>query len=199
VGRDFVGKSNVCLILGDNLFYGKMDFLQKALERTEGATIFGYPVHDPQRYGVVEFDAGGKVISIDEKPAKPKSKFAIPGLYCYDNRVIEIATNLKPSGRGELEITDVNKKYLKMRELHVELLGRGMAWLDTGTPRSLLEASSFVASIENRQGLKIGCIEEIAFHMGWIDVKQLAKLASALKGNEYGTYLDGLVQEARES
>jgi len=193
VGRKFIGKSNVCLILGDNLFYGKMDFLRKALVRRTGATIFGYAVHDPQRYGVVDFDATGKVLSIEEKPAKPKSKFAIPGLYCYDNRVIEIAGNLKPSARGELEITDVNKVYLKAGQLQVELLGRGMAWLDTGTPQSLLEAGTFVASIENRQGLKIGCIEEIAFSMGWIDDAQIEKLAKAMKGNEYGAYLKSLI------
>ncbi|MDD4870662.1 MAG: glucose-1-phosphate thymidylyltransferase RfbA [Kiritimatiellae bacterium] len=195
VGKKFAGKSNVCLILGDNLFYGKMAFLRKALERRIGATIFGYPVYDPQRYGVVEFDAAGKVLSIEEKPKKPKSKFAIPGLYCYDNRVVEIASTLKPSARNELEITDVNKAYLKMGELHVELLGRGMAWLDTGTPKSLLEAGNFVASIENRQGLKIGCIEEIAFRMGWLDAIQLARLAADMKGNEYGKYLESILDE----
>lgn len=195
VGKKFIGKSNVCLILGDNLFYGKMDFLRNALKRRTGATVFGYPVQDPQRYGVVDFDSTGKVLSIEEKPARPKSKFAIPGLYCYDNRVVEIAGGLKPSARGELEITDVNKAYLKAGELHVELLGRGMAWLDTGTPRSLLEAGNFVASIENRQGLKIGCIEEIAFRMGWISVAQLETLALAMKGNEYGTYLKSVIDE----
>ncbi len=195
VGREFIGRSNVCLILGDNLFYGKMDFLRNALKRTTGATVFGYPVQDPQRYGVVEFDSTGKVLSIEEKPARPKSKFAIPGLYCYDNRVVEIAGALKPSARGELEITDVNKAYLEKGELHVTLLGRGMAWLDTGTPRSLLEAGNFVASIENRQGLKIGCLEEIAFRMGWISADQLGRLVSAMKGNEYGMYLKSLLDE----
>jgi len=196
IGRKFIGKSNVSLILGDNLFYGKMDFLKKALQRRSGATVFGYPVHDPERYGVVNFDLSGKVIDIEEKPAKPKSKFAVPGLYCYDNRVVEIAGALKPSRRGELEITDVNNAYLKMGELHAELLGRGMAWLDTGTTRSLLEAGNFVASIESRQGLKIGCIEEVALHMGWIDAVQLRKLAFAMKGNEYGKYLESVVEEA---
>jgi len=196
VGRKFIGKSNVCLVLGDNLFYGRMDFLRKALQRQAGATIFGYPVTDPERYGVVEFDLSGRAVSIEEKPARPKSKFAIPGLYCYDNRVVRIAGSLKPSARGELEITDVNNIYLKMKELHVELLGRGMAWLDTGTPRSLLDAGSFVASIESRQGLKIGCIEEVAFRMGWIDAGRLGKLAAAMKGNEYGRYLESVVEEA---
>jgi len=199
LGRKFVGGANVCLILGDNLFYGKMAFLRKALERKKGATVFGYPVQDPQRYGVVDFDASGKVLGIEEKPARPKSKFAIPGLYCYDNRVVDIAASLKPSARGELEITDVNNVYLKMWELQVELLGRGMAWLDTGTPRSLLEAGSFVASIENRQGLKIGCIEEIAFRMGWIDAVQLSKLAKAMKGNEYGSYLQSVLDELSQA
>jgi glucose-1-phosphate thymidylyltransferase len=195
VGEEFIGKSPVCLILGDNIFYGKMDFLRKALGRKSGATIFGYPVHDPERYGVVDFDASGKVLSIEEKPAKPKSKYAVPGLYCYDNKVVKIAGALKPSPRGELEITDVNKVYLKKGDLQVELLGRGMAWLDTGTPRSLLDAGNFVASIENRQGLKIGCIEEIAFRMGWIDAAKLTKLAVDMKRNEYGKYLESVLED----
>ena len=195
VGEEFIGKSPVCLILGDNIFYGKMDFLRKALGRKSGATIFGYPVHDPERYGVVDFDASGKVLSIEEKPAKPKSKYAIPGLYCYDNKVVKIAGALKPSPRGELEITDVNKVYLKKGDLQVELLGRGMAWLDTGTPRSLLDAGNFVASIESRQGLKIGCIEEIAFRMGWIDAAKLTKLAVDMKRNEYGKYLESVLED----
>lgn len=195
LGADFTGDSPVCLILGDNLFYGDMMHIRDALAQKHGATIFGYAVHDPERYGVVEFDAAGKVVSIEEKPAKPKSKYAIPGLYCYDNRVVEIARALKPSARGELEITDVNRVYLDMGELHVELLGRGMAWLDTGTPQSLLDAGNFVASIENRQGLKIGCLEEIAFRMDYINAGQLAELASALKGNEYGAYLKTIAKE----
>lgn len=193
--KSFIGKSNVCLILGDNLFYGKMRFLRNALENLEGATIFGYPVHDPERYGVVEFDRDGRVIDIEEKPAKPKSKYAIPGLYCYDSDVVEISENLKPSPRGELEITDVNKVYLKRGKLRVELMGRGMAWLDTGTPRSLLEAGSFVASIENRQGLKIGCLEEIAYRMGYVDKDHLARRAEALKGSDYGKYLASVVED----
>jgi glucose-1-phosphate thymidylyltransferase len=180
----------------DNLFYGKMDFLRKALKNTRGATVFGYPVTDPQRYGVVEFDKNGKVLSIEEKPKEPKSKYAVPGLYCYDNRVVKIARELKPSTRGEVEITDVNRTYLEMGELSVELLGRGMAWLDTGTPQSLLEAGSFVASIENRQGLKIGCIEEIAFRMGFITCSQLIEVAGAFKNNEYGRYLKMVAEEA---
>jgi glucose-1-phosphate thymidylyltransferase len=199
LGADFIGNSLVCLILGDNLFYGDMTFLRRALRRREGATVFGYPVHDPERYGVVEFDETGKAVSIEEKPRKPKSKYAVPGLYCYDQRVVEIARALRPSARGELEITDVNRTYLRERRLHVELLGRGMAWLDTGTPRSLIEAGNFVSSIENRQGMKIGCIEEIAYRMGYIDAGKLAGLAAALKGSEYGAFLNSLVQETEET
>jgi glucose-1-phosphate thymidylyltransferase len=195
LGADFIGNSPVCLILGDNLFYGRMAFLHNALRRTKAATIFGYPVHDPQRYGVVEFDTDGKVISIEEKPARPKSRYAVPGLYCYDNRIAGIARELEPSARGELEITDVNRAYLEMGALHVELLGRGMAWLDTGTPQSLLDAGNFVASIEHRQGLKIGCIEEVAYRMGFIDGEQLGELARAFKGNPYGAYLASIVEE----
>jgi glucose-1-phosphate thymidylyltransferase len=195
LGDDFIGDSPVCLILGDNLFYGDMRFLREPLGRTQGATVFGYPVHDPERYGVVEFGADGKVISIEEKPEKPKSKYAVPGLYCYDNRVVAMAKALKPSGRGELEITDINKTYLAMNELHVELLGRGMAWLDTGTPQSLLDAANFVASIEKRQGLKIGCLEEVAFRKGCIDVEQLGRLAEELSGSEYGEYLRAFTEE----
>jgi len=197
LGADFIGDSPVCLILGDNLFYGRMDFLRQALERTRGATVFGYPVHDPERYGVVEFDETGKAISIEEKPAKPKSRYAIPGLYCYDSQVVEISRNLAPSARGELEITDVNRHYLAKGDLQVERLGRGMAWLDTGTPQSLLEAGSFVASIENRQGLKIGCLEEVAYRMGFIDIDRLASLAAGYKGNSYGRYLETIVEEER--
>ncbi len=195
IGAPFIGDSPVCLVLGDNLFYGSMTFLRNALKRATGATVFGYPVHDPERYGVVEFDAHGKVISIEEKPKQPKSRYAVPGLYCYDNRVVEISRTMKPSARGELEITDVNKTYLSMGELHVELLGRGMAWLDTGTPQSLLEASNFVASIENRQGLKIGCIEEVAYRMGFIDQAHLLAAAAAFKGNDYAKYLKAVADE----
>jgi glucose-1-phosphate thymidylyltransferase len=195
LGADFVGDSPVCLVLGDNLFYGDIQFFRNALARTEGATVFGYSVHDPERYGVVEFDETGKVLSIEEKPEQPKSRYAVPGLYCYDNRVVEISRNLAPSGRGDLELTDVNKAYLDMGELHVELLGRGIAWLDTGTAQSLLEAGNFVASIENRQGLKIGCLEEVAFRMGFIDRKQLERLALDMGKSEYGKYLNDLVQE----
>jgi glucose-1-phosphate thymidylyltransferase len=196
IGASFIGASPVCLILGDNLFYGAMNFLREALKRRNGATIFGYPVQDPERYGVVEFDKRRRVIGIEEKPKKPKSRHAIPGLYCYDNKVIQIARDLRPSARGELEITDVNKEYLKRGNLHVQLFSRGMAWLDTGTPRSLIDAGNFVASIENRQGLKIGCIEEVAFRMGYIGKKDLGKLAAAFKGNEYGAYLKAVAEEA---
>lgn len=196
IGADFVGTDNVCLILGDNLFYGDMRFLRNALARTAGATVFGYQVQDPERYGVVEFDKAGKVLSIEEKPRRPRSRYAIPGLYCYDNQVAHIARNLKPSARGEVEITDLNKRYLEMGQLHVEVLGRGMAWLDTGTPRSLLEASNFVATIENRQGFKIGCLEEVAFRKGFIDLTQLRALADNVKTSEYGAYLRGIADEA---
>lgn len=198
IGESFIDGNPACLILGDNLFYGKMAFLRNALQRTEGATIFGYPVHDPERYGVVEFDRSGKVIGIEEKPRAPRSKYAIPGLYCYDGNVADIARALQPSGRGELEITDLNRVYLERGTLQVELLGRGMAWLDTGTPRSLLDASMFVASIETRQGLKIGCLEEIALRMGFIDADRLAELAAELGNSEYGAYLRRVVEEARE-
>jgi glucose-1-phosphate thymidylyltransferase len=199
IGRDFIGDSNVTLILGDNLFYGKMDFLRNALTRTEGATVFGYPVHDPERYGVVDFDKAGKALSIEEKPEKPKSKYAVPGLYCYDNSVVDVCASLNPSARGELEITDVNIEYLNKGKLHVELLGRGMAWLDTGTPQSLLEAANFVASIENRQGMKIGCIEEIACRMGFITPVELKKLGQAFKNSIYGTYIEGVAEDLMES
>ena len=196
IGEAFIGDASVCLILGDNLFYGDMGFFKRALERTAGATVFGYPVHDPERYGVVEFDDTGKVLSIEEKPKQPKSRYAIPGLYCYDNDVKAVARSLEPSGRDELEITDLNRVYLDRGMLHVGLLGRGMAWLDTGTAQSLLEAGSFVASIENRQGLKIGCIEEVAFRKGFITAKQLEALAATYKDNEYGRYLRQIAHEA---
>jgi len=197
IGRDFVGGEGAALALGDNVFYGNElpQLLQKAAGRATGATVFAYRVRDPQRYGVVEFDAAGRAIGLEEKPARPRSPYAVTGLYFYDSEVLEIAARLKPSPRGELEITDVNRAYLESGRLHVEVLGRGMAWLDTGTPRSLLDAGNFVATIENRQGFKIGCIEEVAFRMGWIGKDQLLKIAMSLKGNEYGTYLKAVVDE----
>jgi len=198
IGADFVGPSPVCLILGDNLFYGDMAFLRNVLKRKTGATVFGYPVQDPERYGVVEFDKDGNVLGIEEKPDRPKSKYAVPGLYCYDARVVEITRGMRPSARGELEITDVNMAYRRMGELRVELLGRGIAWLDTGTPQSLLEAANFVASIESRQGLKIGCIEEVAYRMGHIDLAQLALLGEEMGSSEYGRYLTHLAEEEAE-
>lgn len=195
IGEEFIGDRNVCLILGDNLFYGDMRFLRQALQRTEGATIFGYAVQDPERYGVVEFDRTGHVLGIEEKPAKPKSRYAVPGLYCYDHNVVQMTRALNPSPRGELEITDLNLAYLERRQLHVQILGRGMAWLDTGTPASLLEASNFVATIESRQGLKIGCLEEVAFRMGYIDAEALAERAAEYRGNAYGRYIDGILKD----
>lgn len=197
LGEDFIGNDDVCLILGDNIFYGQSfsDQLQRANEQTTGATVFGYYVNDPQRFGVVEFDDTGKAISIEEKPTMPKSDYAVTGLYFYDNKVIEIAKNIKPSERGELEITDVNNAYLANSELNVELLGRGFAWLDTGTHDSLLEAGQFVQTIEHRQGLKVACLEEIAFTNGWIDREQLAKRAELFKKTGYGQYLQTLLTE----
>ncbi|MCF6093265.1 glucose-1-phosphate thymidylyltransferase RfbA [Microaerobacter geothermalis] len=191
IGEEFIGTDNVALILGDNIFYGHglTDLLRKAVKREKGATVFGYYVNDPERFGVVDFDETGKVTSIEEKPKNPQSNYAITGLYFYDNRVIEIAKNIKPSARGELEITDVNKAYLEAGDLHVELLGRGFAWLDTGTHESLLEASQFIETIEKRQSLKVACIEEIAYTMGYITREQLLRLAEPLKRNDYGKYL----------
>lgn len=191
IGKEFIGADRVCLVLGDNIFYGHgfQGLLKRAITLKRGGLIFGYWVRDPERYGVVEFDQSGKVLNIEEKPKKPKSQFAVPGLYFYDNRVVQIASGLKPSARGELEITDVNKEYLLRGELQVEILGRGFAWLDTGTHESLLEASSFVETIEKRQGLKIACIEEIAYRNGYIDAEQLRRLAEPLKKNGYGRYL----------
>ncbi|MBM4143647.1 MAG: glucose-1-phosphate thymidylyltransferase RfbA [Lentisphaerae bacterium] len=197
VGAEFIGPSNVALILGDNLFYGDMRFFRGALERRRGATVFAYAVQDPERYGVVEFDAQGRAVSIEEKPRKPKSRFAVPGLYCYDGRVVEVARNLRPSARGELEITDVNRHYLERGELSVDVLGRGVAWLDTGTPQSLLDAANFVATIEHRQGFKIGCLEEVACRMGFITLDQMAALAAGMNANEYGRYLLRLAEELR--
>jgi glucose-1-phosphate thymidylyltransferase len=195
LGADFIGGGNVALILGDNLFYGDMRYFRAALARRRGATVFGYPVHDPERYGVVEFDSAGRAISIEEKPKKPRSRYAVPGLYCYDSRVVDVARGLKPSARGELEITDVNNAYLKWGELAVERLGRGIAWLDTGTPRSLLDAGNFVASVETRQGLKIGCLEEVAYRMGFLDLAGLKAAAAAQAGSEYGRYLAEIADE----
>ena len=190
IGADFIGRDNVCLILGDNLFHGHIDFLRDdALIREKGATVFGYPVRDPERYGVVEFDDAGKVVSIEEKPEHPKTNYAVPGLYCYDNRVVQLAREMAPSARGELEITDLNRIYLERGELHVSLLGRGMAWLDTGTPESLLEAGNFVETLQKRQGLLIGSIEEAAYRRGYITCEQLRELGEGLGKSGYGQYL----------
>jgi glucose-1-phosphate thymidylyltransferase len=189
IGEEFIAGGSVCLILGDNIFYGTLDFFREALRREKGACIFGYQVRDPERYGVVEFGPDGRAISLEEKPAKPKSAYAVPGLYVYDREVLPICRALQPSGRGELEITDVNLEYLRRQELHVRVLGRGMAWLDTGTQASLLEASNYIAAIENRTGLKIGCLEEIAFHQQFIDAAQLEAIIDSLPKNEYRDYL----------
>lgn len=200
IGEDFIGNSPVCLILGDNIFYG-FNFsktLSNASKLESGATIFGYYVNDPERYGVVEFDADDKVLSLEEKPEKPKSNYAVTGLYFYDSTVVEKAKMVKPSKRNELEITDLNKLYLEEGKLNVKLMGRGMAWLDTGTHDSLLQASNFIATIEKRQGLKIACIEEIAYKQGWVDKSGLLNLAQPLKKNEYGKYLIKLAQESSQ-
>jgi len=197
IGADFVGNSPSALVLGDNIFYGHelaLD-LRTALANDQGATVFAYRVHDPERYGVVEFDPNGKAISLEEKPKQPKSNYAVTGLYFYDNRVVDVARNMKPSPRGELEITDVNKQYLAWDALGVSIMGRGMAWLDTGTHESLLEASLFIETIEKRQGLKIACPEEIAFRQGYIDAEQVARLAEPLKKNAYGQYLLAMLNE----
>ena len=198
LGEEFIGDDNVCLILGDNVFYGQnmSRVLWNAREREVGATIFGYPVHDARSFGVVEFDKDHKVISIEEKPEHPKSNYAVPGLYFYDNRVVEIAKNVKPSARGEIEITAINNAYLEMGELHVELLGRGMAWLDTGTPEGMLKAAEFVQVVQDRQGFYISCIEEIAFRRGFINARQLLTLGEELKMTEYGQYLIDIATEA---
>ena len=196
IGREFVGGDAVTLVLGDNIFYGRgfREVLSSAAAKAAGATIFGYHVTDPERYGIVEFDSGGRAVSLEEKPKQPKSSYAVPGLYFYDNRVVDIAANLKPSARGELEITDVNKQYLADGELSVELFSRGFAWLDTGTRDSLLDAGNFVAAVEKRQGLKIACPEEIAFRMGFIAAGQLAERAERMN-NEYGKYLQRVLEE----
>lgn len=197
IGKSFIGKDTVALILGDNIFYGHglRELLKNATQIKKGGLIFGYHVHDPERYGVVEFGHGGKVISIEEKPRKPKSKYAIPGIYFYDNEVVKIAENLKPSARGELEITDVNVTYLKRGDLCVELLGRGFAWLDTGTHESLQQASSYVQAIQERQGIKIACIEELAYRLGYIDRAQLKALALDMLKNDYGRYIMAVIEE----
>ena len=197
IGKSFIGKDAVCLILGDNIFYGHdlSDVLKRAAQTTDGGLIFGYMVKDPERYGVVEFDSDGKVIGIEEKPLKPKSNYAVPGLYIYDNNVVDIAANLKPSARGELEITDVNLEYLRRGQLKVELLGRGFAWLDTGTHEALQQAASYVQAIQERQGLKIACIEEIAYLLGYIKREDIKRMASDMLKNDYGNYLLRLIRE----
>jgi glucose-1-phosphate thymidylyltransferase len=197
IGADFVGNEPSALVLGDNIFYGHemAQDLRAASSSEQGATVFAYRVHDPERYGVVEFDAAGKAISLEEKPKQPKSNYAVTGLYFYDNRVVDVAKNLAPSPRGELEITDVNKQYLAWNELGVSIMGRGLAWLDTGTHESLLDASLFIQTIEKRQGLKIACPEEIAYRQGYIDAEQVARLADPLKKNAYGQYLLAMLNE----
>jgi glucose-1-phosphate thymidylyltransferase len=191
IGREFVGADNVSLVLGDNIFYGQGfgELLESAVSRTEGATVFGYYVRDPERYGVVEFDGDGTVLSIEEKPRKPRSHYAVTGLYFYDNQILDIATSLEPSGRGELEITDANLAYLYRDQLRVEVMGRGMAWLDAGTHESLMQSANFIETLELRQGLKIGCPEEIAYRQGYIDAEQLERLAYPMSKNSYGQYL----------
>jgi len=197
IGKNFIGKHDSALVLGDNIFYGH-DLhkpLSSAMRRTEGASVFAYHVHDPERYGVAEFNADGKVLSLEEKPAQPKSNYAVTGLYFYDNQVVDMASDLRPSARGELEITDLNRLYLKQGNLNVEIMGRGYAWLDTGTHESLLEAGQFIATLENRQGLKVACPEEIAYRKNWIDAEQLKKLAQPMTKNGYGKYLMQIVNE----
>lgn len=197
IGRNFVGGDDACLVLGDNIFYGHdlSAQLERAAGRVSGATVFAYPVKDPERYGVAEFDASGRVISLEEKPAAPKSRYAVTGLYFYDNRVLDIAAAMRPSARGELEITDVNRRYLEIGELSVEVMGRGTAWLDTGTHESLLEAAQFIETIERRQGLKVACPEEIAWRQGWIDAAQVERLADPMRKNAYGRYLLDILLE----
>lgn len=199
LGEEFIGKDSVCLILGDNVFYGQdlTRVLRDTIARTSGATIFGYPVKDARSFGVVEFYENHKVISIEEKPAYPKSNYAVPGLYFYDNRVVEIAKQVQPSARGEIEITAVNNAYLQMGELNVQLLGRGMAWLDTGTPEGMLKAAEYVEAVQSRQGFYISCIEEIAWRRGFISTRQLLEIGESLKMTEYGQYIMTLAQEAK--
>jgi len=195
IGRDFIGSDSVCLVLGDNIFYGDglEAMLTEAVRRTSGATVFGYRVHDPERYGVVEFDEAGNAVSIEEKPKRPKSHYAVTGLYFYDNSVVDIAASVSPSARGELEVTSINQTYLERGALTVQRLGRGFAWLDTGTPDALIDAAQFVATLEARPGLQIACLEEIAFRKQWIDERQLADAAKRLGKSKYGRYLKGLI------
>lgn len=197
LGEKFIGDDSVCLILGDNIYYGAglSELVQSAAQKEDGATVFGYHVNDPERFGVVEFDEDMHALSIEEKPAQPKSNYAVTGLYFYDNDVVQIAKNIQPSKRGELEITDVNTEYLRRGKLDVKLMGRGYAWLDTGTHDSMMEASNFIATVEKRQNLKVACLEEIAYRMGYIDKEQLVKLAQPLKKNDYGKYLLRLAEE----
>ena len=197
LGADFIGDDSVCLILGDNIYYGSglSKLVQEAAEKIDGATVFGYHVNDPERFGVVDFDSNMKALSIEEKPENPKSNYAVTGLYFYDNTVVEKAKNLKPSDRGELEITDINKLYLDEGKLDVKLMGRGYAWLDTGTHDSMMEAASFIATIQKRQNLKVACLEEIAYRMGYISKKKLVELAQPMKKNDYGQYLLRLAKE----
>jgi len=199
IGRQFVGTDAVALALGDNIFYGNglPEYVRQAAARTDGATVFAYRVKDPERYGVVEFDADGRALSLEEKPANPKSSYAVTGLYFYDNAVLEISANLKPSSRGELEITDVNREYLRRKQLHVETLGRGMAWLDTGTHDALLQASTFIQAIEERQGLKVACPEEVAYRMGYITADEVVRNATSMASNQYGQYLLQMIAEDR--
>lgn len=197
LGEDFIGDDAVCLILGDNIYYGAglSELVQSAAQKTTGATVFGYHVNDPERFGVVEFDDAMHAVSIEEKPAQPKSNYAVTGLYFYDNQVVDIAKHIQPSPRGELEISDVNSEYLKRGQLDVKLMGRGYAWLDTGTHDSMMEAANFIATVQKRQNLKVACLEEIAYRMGYIDLDQLVKLAQPLKKNDYGQYLLRLAKE----
>jgi len=195
IGEEFIGDDNVCLVLGDNIFYGDLSFFYRGIKNNTGATIFGYQVTDPERYGIVEFDNNGNAISIEEKPKNPKSQYAVPGLYIYNNEVINISKNLKPSARGELEITDVNKEYLNNKKLKVEKIGRGIAWLDTGTPEALLQASNFFGVIEDRQGLKVACIEEIAYHKGFISKDKFAELVNSIPKSLYRNYLEKILKE----
>ena len=196
IGEKFIGDDDVTLILGDNIFYGNLELIYRAMQKNEGATIFGYRVNDPERYGIVEFDDSGKAISIEEKPKEPKSNYAVPGLYVYDNEVVEISKNIKPSPRGELEITDVNNVYLQKGKLNVEKIGRGVAWLDTGTPESLLQASNFFGVIEDRQGLKVACIEEIALTKGFIDKNKYTEVLTKIPKSLYKEYLERILKES---